>query len=515
MENPEAIRFSPLVETQGTAIMQSKVNKIFLIWILGICCTQVYALELTIYSHAVPGTLSPNDPSLNNTLPGYAYVIDHRDLTLQAGQNEIRYTHIPAYIDPTTVQFKSLTDEAGTDMLQQAYRFDLLNNQALLTSYLGKEIMVEQGHGSSFISFTGTLLNTQNGLILRDKNNQMITVNQYSAIRFPAMENKTFNEPTLIWNIVSKKAGLHQIETRYQTKEITWWADYNAIFEESHDPNAGILELSSWVTVMNKTGMDFDNVDLKLVAGDVNTAQTPRPSRPNLMMGAKVGYNGSDSFTEKPFFEYHIYEINEKVNFLNNTAQQIKFLPKISTIPVEKLYVYDSNPGMLYTGYNNTDQYINTNMNAKIDVYLKWKNTKKIGMGIPLPSGRVRISAINVSSKTPEFVGEDVIDHTAQNEDIQIKVGSAFDISVEKKQTDFNLDTNRHVMEESFEIELKNHKDHEVKVFLQENFYRTANWVVIKNSSPFEKINSNIVKFPISIKASSNTKVQYTVRYTW
>lgn len=504
------------MDIQGRTIMQRKISRILLILTLGACCIEeVNAIELTIYSNAVPGTLSPNDPSLNNTLPGYAYVIDHRDLTLQSGQNEIRYTHIPAYINPTTVQFKSLTDETDTEILQQEYHFDLLNNQALLTSHLGKEITVEQGHGSDLVSFTGMLLNSQNGFILQDKNNQMITVNQYSAIRFPVMENAVFNEPTLIWKIISKKPGLHQTETRYQTKEITWWADYNAIFEESGDPNSGMLALSSWVTVMNKTGMNFDNAELKLVAGDVNTAQAPQPSRPNLMMGAKVGYNGPESFTEKSFFEYHLYKLNEKINLLNNTAQQIKFLPKISKIPVEKLYIYDSNPGMLYTGYNNTERYVNNNTPAKIDVYLKWKNSNKVGLGIPLPAGRIRISAVDASSKTPEFIGEDVIDHTAQNEDIQIKVGSAFDVSAEKKQTDFSLDTNRHVMEESFEIELKNHKNHDIKVFVQENFYRTGNWVVIKNSSAFEKINSNTVKFPIIIKAGSNTKVQYTVRYTW
>jgi hypothetical protein len=498
------------------AMMQCKLGRIVLFMVLSACYTEANAVELTIYSSAAPGTLSSNNPNVNEILPGYAYVIDRRELTLQLGQNEIHYTHIPSYIDPTTVQFRSLTDVGGTEILQQKYRFDLLNNQTLLESYLGKEITVEQGHGSDLGSFTGTLLNTQNGLTLQDKNKQIVTVSNYSAIRLPLIENEEFKQPTLIWNIVAKKQGLHQTETRYQTKGITWWADYNALFEEKKDPNSGTLELNSWVTVMNKTGLNFDNADLKLVAGDVNTAQTPQQlPRANLMMAAKVGYSGSAGFTEKPFFEYHVYALNGKISLANNATQQIKFLPKFSKIPVEKLYIYDSNPGMLYTGYNNTERYVNTNMPAKVDVYLKWKNTNRVGLGMPLPAGRVRISAISKSNKTPEFIGEDIIDHTARDEEIQIKMGSAFDVSVEKKQTDFSLDENRHIMEESFEIGFKNHKDHDVKVFIQENFYRTANWEILKNSNPFEKINSGTVKFPLVVKAGSDAKVQYTVRYTW
>ncbi len=503
---------------QGTTMMQYKFGRVFLFLVSSACYIQANAVELTVYSTAAPGTLSANNPDVNDSLPGYAYVLDRRDLTLQSGQNEIRYTHIPAYIDPTTVQFRSLTDIVGTEILQQAYRFDLLNNQTLLDSYLAKEITVEQGHGSNLSSFTGTLLNTQNGLILQDKNKQIVTVSNYSAVRFSTTEkdNLMFRQPTLIWNIAAKKQGLHQTEIRYQTKGITWWADYNGLFEENADPNSGMLALSGWVTVMNKTGMNFDNADLKLVAGDVNTAKISRPlPSANPMMLMKVGYSGTSGFTEKPVFEYHLYALNDKISLANNATQQIKFLPKISKIPVEKIYIYDSNSGMLYTGYNNTERYVNANVSPKVDVYLKWKNTKKIGLGIPLPAGRVRISAIDKSNKNPIFIGEDVIDHTARDEEIQLKMGSAFDVFVEKKQMNFSVDENRHIMEESFEVVLKNHKDHELKVFVQENFYRTANWEVLQNSNPFEKVNAGTIKFPLVLKARSDTKVQYTVRYTW
>lgn len=500
-------------------IQRKMINKflLILILILPIYYTQASAIELTIYSSASPGSVLPNSFNGNDALSGYAYVLDQRNLELKSGQNEIRYTNIPTYLDPTTVQFRSLTDEAGTEIVKQEYRFDLLNNQTFLSSNMGKEITVEQGHGSDLGSFTGTLLSIQDGLTLQDKNQQIITVSNYSAIRFPMPENELFKQPTLIWKIAAKKQGPHKTETRYQTRGIAWSADYTAVFEEKSDPNQGTLALSSWVSVANRSGTNFDNADLKLVAGNVNVAQAfRRMPRPNMMMAAKMADSGgAEGFTEKPFFEYHVYTLNSKISLANNTTQQIKFLPKISKIAVEKLYIYDNSSGIFYSGYPNTEKFFNLNPNAKIDVYLKWKNSEKEGLGIPLPAGRVRISAITKSNQTPEFVGEDIINHTAKDEDIQVKMGSAFDLSAEKKQTDFSLDTNRHVIEESFEITLKNHKDQDVKVLVKENLYRTANWEVLKNSNPFEKINSGTVDFPMIVKAGEESKLQYTVRYTW
>ncbi len=494
-------------------MIQHNFKKVFLAFILSgsmVIPTQANAIELSIYSSATPGSTGWSD-----TLPGYAYVIDQRELELKAGQNNIRLTQIPAYLDPTTVQFRSLTDPTGTKILEQEYRFDLVNNQTFLNCYLGKEIIVEQLHGSDIGSITGKLLSTVNGITLQDKNNQIITINNFSAIRFPTMPNNSANTPTLIWNIAAKNQGLHKTEIRYQTKEITWWADYNAIFEEATDPNQGSLELSSWISIMNKTGMSFEDASLKLVAGNMNTAQSNRyMARP--MMAAKMSDSvAPEGFSEQSLFEYHMYTLNGKLNLANNTAKQIPFLSSTTKIPVEKQYIFDGSSSMQYSGYTNTDKDINTNANTKIDVYLKWTNNEKSGLGIPLPAGRIRISAINKTNKDPEFIGEDIIDHTANNTDIQVKMGSAFDMSATKKQMDFSLDNNRHIIEETFEITLKNHKDKDVKITVKESLYRAANWEILKGSTAFEKVNSGIVKFPVVVKANGETKVNYTVRYTW
>jgi hypothetical protein len=85
---------------------------------------------------------------------------------------------------------------------------------------------------------------------------------------------------------------------------------------------------------------------------------------------------------------------------------------------------------MVYPVYGSpmTDRNFGIQSNQKVDIYLKFKNEKAIGMGMPLPSGRIRVSKLDPADETLEFIGEDTIDHTPKDEEVLIKLGSAFDV---------------------------------------------------------------------------------------
>ena len=73
-----------------------------------------------------------------------------------------------------------------------------------------------------------------------------------------------------------------------------------------------------------------------------------------------------------------------------------------------------------------------TEYNLKADNMLKFTNSKNNKLGLPLPKGTVRTFKQDTADQSLEFVGEDSIDHTPQNEDVKLKIGSAFDIVVKK-----------------------------------------------------------------------------------
>ena len=64
---------------------------------------------------------------------------------------------------------------------------------------------------------------------------------------------------------------------------------------------------------------------------------------------------------------------------------------------------------------------------------------------MPLPAGRMRVSQLDAADASLEFIGEDSIDHTPKDETVRVKLGSAFDVVGERKQTDFTVDTKARV----------------------------------------------------------------------
>ena len=71
----------------------------------------------------------------------------------------------------------------------------------------------------------------------------------------------------------------------------------------------------------------------------------------------------------------------------------------------------------------------------KLTVFVEFGN-KGEGLGIPLPAGVVRTYKKD-SRGNIQFVGEDQIDHTPADEIVRLKLGTVFDVTAEKKQTDF------------------------------------------------------------------------------
>jgi hypothetical protein len=222
-------------------------------------------------------------------------------------------------------------------------------------------------------------------------------------------------------------------------------------------------------------------------------------------------------FQEKTFFEYHLYTLGRASSLPDNSTKQIELFPAVAGVPCEKTLVYYGQQGFNYGFGPNpyTDRNLGIASNKKVDTYLSFKNTQDNGMGIPMPSGRVRVSKTDAADASLEFIGEDRIDHTPKNETILLKLGSAFDVVGERRQVDFKIDTSRNTMTEEIEIKIRNRKEEPVKVIVKENLYRWTNWKIVATSQPYEKQDARTVHFPVTVPADKEVVVRYTVRYTW
>jgi hypothetical protein len=475
--------------------------------------------SLTIYSTTAPGAVPaelyrplPGQGNIYNgqSVPGYAMVRQQHEFALERGTNRLDLTDVAAYIDPTTVMFESLTSPTGTRVIEQSFQFDLVSTDKLMERYLDQTITVDQLSGTGTTPISGKLLSAQGGLVLTTADGAIHALTNYQNVHFPSLPGGLKTRPTLVWDVQAERAGRENTRITYQTSGITWWADYNLTFAPGRDANNGFLDVGAWVSILNRSGASYEDAALKLIAGDVNRAQ-PQPD-PRFRMRAQEMLVAADSagFAEQSFFEFHLYTLGRTTTIADNSTKQIELFPQVQRVPAKKLLVYASAP-TLFGGPFLEPDYGTTN--AKVDVFLQFDNRETVGLGIPLPAGRVRVS--QEDGDTLEFIGEDTIGHTPKDETVLIRLGSAFDVVGERKQVDFQIDTRARRIDETIEIRVRNHKDEPVDVVVRENLFRFATNDVVEASQRYERKDASTVEFPLQIARDGEAVVRYRVRYDW
>jgi hypothetical protein len=483
--------------------------------------------SLTVYSTADPASFDPQqfiaqqrlgyNPNFAWQVPGFGVVKDIRTVSLKPGRNDLRFTDVAQYIDPTTVSFIDLTSPDATSVLEQNFEFDLVSPQKMYEKYIDRDVTLTVTRDGQTMDITGTVLAVNQGMFIIQTPDGIEFVGQADGrIKLPPLPmDGLVTKPTLVWKVSAKEGGEHQIRTAYQTNGITWRADYNLILNQADT----MADLGAWVSLMNLSGAAYRNAQLKLIAGDVQRVQ---PASAPYAMRAGRAVNGlameESGFQEKAFFEYHLYTLPRRTDIHDNQTQQITLFPTASDVAVEKVMVYYGLPQeSRYWIFPEPqiDRSLGTQSNKKIDVYVRFENRKENNLGMPLPRGKVRVYKQDDADGTLEFIGEDLIDHTPKDEKVLVKVGQAFDVVGERTQTDFSADYNGHWIQESIKLQVRNHKTEPVKVIIKENLYRWVNWEIIEKSDDFEKIDARTIHFEVTVPPDGEETVTYTVKYTW
>jgi hypothetical protein len=471
--------------------------------------------SITIYSSMQAGAVSPDlyrpvsGREFGGQVPGYAIVRHDRSYDIEKGPHTLRVTDVAALIDPTTVTFSSL-DKPGTRVLEQSFQFDLVSQARLLQRYLGQRVTVEQPRGDQVDLAEGILLGVGDGLTLQMDDGSVQAIRSYGNIRFSQLPGGLITKPTLEWMLDSPARGSQETRISYETRGMTWWTDYNIIYDESADCS---MDVSAWVSIINQSGAGYDDAKLKLIAGDVNRAERKQPRRDVVYKMAMA--EESTGFVEKSFFEYHLYTLGRRTSLPDKSTKQIQLMPTAQGIQCEKELVFAPTLNMPYYGSQQLNQEYGRHGNGDVNVYLRFSNEKSQQLGIPLPAGRIRVNQLDPADGSLEFIGEDVIDHTPRNEDVLIEMGNAFDVVGERKQTDFRVDTRTRDLWETFEIRLRNHKDEAVELVVLENLYRAANWKIENPSQQERKENSNRIRFDVNVPSEGESVIRYTAHYTW
>ena len=451
-----------------------------------------------------------------NAFPGYGVVRETRTIALDEGRNAVRFTGVAACIDPTTLRFRDLLDPTAS-VQEQSYEYDLLDAQRLLEKHVGKTLKMQDGR-------TVELLSVSNGgIVYRQEDGGPVRImpggnagNLLAQIDFPNTAGMIL-QPTLVWDVLTARGGERPVQVTYETTGLTWRADYTVVT----NPDDTAVDVGAWVTLVNQSGLSYPETRLKLVAGDVQRVNPPGEvdyPRERRAMAGQMAQAMPAGFEEKSFFEYHLYTLGRPTSLGDNSTKQIELFPTVERVPVDKVYVYYGLPDNIrhYFGPSPaTDRERGTQSNKKIDVYLRFKNAEANALGIPLPAGKMRVYKRDDADDTLEFIGEDIIQHTPREENVLVRLGSAFDLVGERIQTGFRVDANARWMEEDIEIKLRNRKREPATIIVKENLYRWVNWEILKKSHDFEKPDARTIHFPVALEPDEEATVTYTVRYAW
>jgi len=421
------------------------------------------ALEITVYEQDL------------------ALVKELREFELESGINLVEYDNVAARIDPASVMVED-PDNEDTAVIEQNYEYDLVSSFSLLENYLGREISVTAGDGESY---SGKLLSYEgNSVVLEGADGNVLLLQNILKVEVPDASGLS-TKPTLFWQLYSPVSGTRELLTSYLTGGISWNADY-ALISNADDTRA---DIRGWVSIDNRAGIDFEDAGLKLVSGEFNRVSTPQPVYEAVeeeLVAEEAPME--EPFTEESFFEYHLYTLEKPTTLKNNQEKQISLFTADS-VPIEKELIYDSFSG------------------DRVRVFLTLDNSKENGLGMPLPGGVFRIYKSD-SAGDLQFLGEDRIEHTPENGEIRAAVGTSFDVTASRTETDYER-VSDNVERVSYEIELTNSKAQSQDVTIVEHLF--GQWEILESSDEYEKIDAFTIEFRVTVPADGTKTVSYRV----
>jgi hypothetical protein len=505
----------------------NRIARICSVLVLGFGFLQAPAIPQTRETVAGGDRTSVDLTIYNQNL---SLIREERTINIPRGNSHVVIPDIPATIDGTSLHFTSITDPSAVRVLEQNYQFDLVHQAKLLDKYLGKQVEFVRVDPESKKEYTvtGRLLATgyqaqpqgngsstsymATGGMIAEVNGK-IELNPAGRLVLPSLPEGLILKPQLNWLVTNSREGTHKTEISYLAGQLSWTCDYVALLNKDDSR----LDMTGWVTLNNYSGTSFKNAGLKLVAGDVNLVREEFDGMMRMSKGAMVAAEAAPQFKQTELFEYKLYTLQRRTDLNNEETKQMELVSG-KNVPSTKVFIYDGMADQWKIYRNNysyrSQQSFGQQSNTKVGVYVTFKNEERSGLGIPLPKGKVRVYKRDDDGKE-QFIGEDQIDHTPKDEELRLYLGNAFDIVGERAQKDFRVVSSGHVVEETIEVKVRNHKSAAVEVQVYEHPWRWSQWDVVRSSAEWKKVDQSTLRFPVKIAKDGEAVITYTVRYTW
>jgi hypothetical protein len=426
-------------------------------------------------------------------------LIEHtRPVTLPAGRHRIEFRGVSARIVPETVGFGA----SGLQLIEQNFDYDLLTPAKLMEKAVGQSVRIVRtnpGTGAE-TSEVAEVLSTSGGVVLRIGSRIEVLREDGIPARviFDKVPENLRASPTLSVLANAARPVNGDIKLTYLSRGLSWASDYVAVFDE----NAGEVALQGWITLNNQSGTSFENARVQLIAGDINVVGNEEQwwQRYNARrVAAARRAAGNESTNRQQLADYYVYPISQLTTVANNQTKQVSFL---SADKVKASKGYE----LSFYGFDSSDEPLSA------EVRVRFANTKLGGLSEQLPSGVVRVYARD-SRGQPQFVGEDRIGHTSAGSELALKIGEAFDVTVQP-----TLETSNQIArwntEYSMRYLVRNARPTPVTVTIrQRNLWRFNE--VTQESLKGRRTDADSFAWDVPVAANGESTLTVSIRTWW
>jgi len=437
-------------------------------------------------------------PGLSVTIynANLALVQDIRSLDIAQGRQRLEFRDVSAAIRPETVSLAS----DGVSIVEQNFDYDLLTPSKLMEKAVGQQVRIVRtnpGNGAE-VTETATVLAANEGVVLRigDRIEVLRDDGVPTRVIFDKVPDNLRAQPTLSVTVDSDHAGPRLTHLSYLTTGLAWRADYVALFDE----RAGKLDLQGWITLTNNSGTPFADARTQLVAGEVQLGGGGAFNRDASIDGVRRAGSEARTGPGEALGDFYIYTLPERTTIAQNQTKQVSFLDALG-VAAHKVYQF------------NVGDFASAENPASAAVVVDFANSTTGGLGAGLPAGTIRVYQRDQAGD-PKFVGENQIGHTPQGSELAVKIGDAFDVTVQPTLVSSEA-AGRHRTRYSMSYLVRNARSEPVTVELRQAGLWGRDSKVIKESLASRSIDAFTRGWSVPVPANGEVTVTTTLETGW
>lgn len=429
---------------------------------------------------------------------GHAVVHEQRNVDLQSGRHTLRLGGLPASVEPEAVQ---VNFGSGVDVLGRRIVLARGSADSALDGHVGEHVSVSGSNGQTIAA--GTLLGAgDNGLTVRGANGSVLVVHDYATV---ALQPGSVNGGgSVLLDVNAGSSGARAARLTYSTSGIGWRAAYDATLQSG---TACRMHFDPQASVANRSGRDYENAALKLVAGQPNLAGPPPVYEMAMAPAAPRAYKASMP-QQRALGDYRSFTLPHPVDLPDGTVT-LTPLYAPSELDCTRQYLLESGsswhpPKPVFEANFGNDSFRDRPI----------ASTLLFDAPTALPAGTLRAFTVDRDG-APELLGQGDIPDTPKGQQARVTLGESFDLRASRERTGFSVDQGARTMDEAFRFTLSNGGDIARTVTVRERPNRWHVWKLVSSSVKPDKQTPDTLEFAVNVPVHGKATLDYRVRYAW